>query len=186
MEVWKDIAGYQGRYQVSDLGNVKSLNYSRKGVAQLLKPVLKSTGYYVVSLRVNGRQKQFYVHRLVADAFVNKKYGCSVVDHINTITTDNRAENLRWGTTSDNVNNPISASQRTKSIQKLLKGKYGVYSLKHRACVQKDLDGNVIKVWGCMYDAVRELGIDSGSLTKVCQGKQRTAKEFKWEYCNAV
>ena len=90
MEVWKDIAGYQGRYQVSDLGNVKSLNYSRKGVAQLLKPVLKSTGYYVVSLRVNGRQKQFYVHRLVADAFVNKKYGCSVVDHINTITTEPR------------------------------------------------------------------------------------------------
>ena len=85
MEEWKDIIGYEGRYQVSDLGNVKSLNYSRKGVAQLLRPILKSTGYYVVTLNVNGRQKQFHVHRLVADAFVNKKYGCSVVDHLSLI-----------------------------------------------------------------------------------------------------
>lgn len=186
MEEWKDIIGYEGRYQVSDLGNVKSLNYSRKGVAQLLKPILKSTGYYVVTLNVNGRQKQFHVHRLVADAFVNKKYGCSVVDHINTIKTDNRAENLRWGTISDNVNNPISADRRTKSIRKLLKGKYGVASLKHRACVQKDLDGNIVKIWSCMYDAVRALGVDSGGLTRVCQGKQHTAKGYKWEYYNAV
>lgn len=59
MEEWKDIIGYEGRYQVSDLGNVKSLNYSRKGVAQLLRPILKSTGYYVVTLNVNGRQNNF-------------------------------------------------------------------------------------------------------------------------------
>mgnify|MGYP002897170845 FL=1 len=108
------------------------------------------------------------------------------MDHINTIKTDNRAENLRWGTISDNVNNPISADRRTKSIRKLLKGKYGVASLKHRACVQKDLDGNIVKIWSCMYDAVRALGVDSGGLTRVCQGKQHTAKGYKWEYYNAV
>ena len=93
---------------------------------------------------------------------------------------------MRWGTISDNVNNPISADRRTKSIRKLLKGKYGVASLKHRACVQKDLDGNIVKIWSCMYDAVRALGVDSGGLTRVCQGKQHTAKGYKWEYYNAV
>ena len=52
--------------------------------------------------------------------------------------------------------------------------------------MQKDLDGNIVKIWSCMYDAVRALGVDSGGLTRVCQGKQHTAKGYKWEYYNAV
>lgn len=177
-EIWKDIPGYEGKYKVSRGGNVLSLNFSRKGETKELSKIIKSSGYYVVTL--SGKQK--FVHRLVAEAFCDHPKGCDIVDHINTITTDNRAENLRWTDAAGNVNNPISRNRRTESTRRRCKGKLGIESPKHRGCIQMDLDGRVIKSWGCMSDAWRELRIDSGSLTKACQGKQASAGGFRWEY----
>lgn len=90
-EIWKDIKGFEGRYQVSNLGNVRSLNYRRKNITQNLKPKY-SRGY----LEVNLDNKHFKIHRLVAMAFVEGYKPGLVVNHLNEIRTDNRPENLQF------------------------------------------------------------------------------------------
>lgn len=189
-EVWKDIRGYESRYQVSNMGNVRNLHFHSKNLTtkdngvREIKKVLKSTGYYVVSLHKNGIQRQCHVHRLVAEAFIENTKQLPVVDHINTIKTDNRIENLRWVSIKDNVNNPISSERRLNTIRKLLVGKFGVLANKHRAIAQYDLNGEFVKLWECMSDAWKELGIDSGCLTRACQGVYKTAGGFIWKYIN--
>lgn len=103
-EIFKDIPGYEGLYQVSNLGNVKSLSRIRVNRKshyltkdKLLKQNINGSGYYVVSLCLNEKKKNFTVHQLVAIAFLNHT-PCGyklVVDHINDIKTDNRLENLQ-------------------------------------------------------------------------------------------
>ena len=179
MEKWMPICGYEGLYEISSEGKVASFH---NGCRHILKPIMTNAGYYVVTLYGAGSHRQFFIHRLVAEAFLDKSEGCNVVDHINTIATDNSSSNLRWTTPEGNLKNPITNKRRLDAMKKKLKGKFGVDSLKHRGCVQMDKEGNVIKEWGCMSDTWRSLGIDSGSLTKACQGKQKTAAGFIWRY----
>lgn len=186
-EEWKDIKGYEGIYQISNIGNVKALNFGspthkqRRG-ERLLKKITSSTGYFVVTLYKERIGIQHFIHRLVADNFIPNPFNYPVVDHINTNTKDNRVENLRWVTVKGNVNNPISAKRRYEAVCNSLKGKFGIESLKHKAVAQFSKDGKYIKTWGCMSDAWRYYGLDSGCITKVCQGKQKTAGGFIWRY----
>ena len=182
-EVWKNIKGYEGRYKVSNKGRFLSLRYGRKGKYQdrkprLLKKSINSAGYYVVGLL----GKQHFVHRLVADAFIPNPENKPCVDHIDTNTLNNDLANLRWSTIKENVNNPISREKRNQKLWELLKGKFGVDSNKHRKVYQYSLEGKFIKEWGCMSDACRELGINSSSMTKNCQGLQTQAKGYIWKY----
>lgn len=107
-EEWQDIKGYEGIYQVSNLGRVRSLtrkvhNYTKKGI--VLKTYQKNEGYLYVSLsRGNGeKQKHAYVHRLVAEAFISNPNNHKQVNHINCDKTDNRKENLEWVSPQQNV-----------------------------------------------------------------------------------
>lgn len=168
-EEWKDIAGHEGKYQVSNLGNVRSLLFAKsRDKVQLLKPIVNSQGYYVVTL--SG--KQHFIHRLVAMCFCDNPHGYNVVDHINTIQTDNRSENLRWTTADGNIKNPISHKKRMERIMQVVP----------RKCIQMDKDDNVIKVWASMKEACDSLGLHRGDLTHVCQGKTRTCGGYKWKY----
>lgn len=115
IEIWKDVEGYEGLYQVSNLGNVKSLERiipHRKGNGQriikerILKPQLQKIGYYSFNLSKNGKPKLFLAHRLVADAFLEKIDGKECVDHINGCKTDNAFFNLRFVDKKENANNP--------------------------------------------------------------------------------
>lgn len=185
MEEWKDVKGYENLYQVSNLGRVRSLGRKRKNRSYepiILRLILKSTGYYAVSLHKNGVQKQMLVHRLVADAFCEREDWHDVIDHINTDTTDNRAENLRWTTTKGNVNNPISAKRRTEAVRKIYVGRYGSKHPKSKAVLQLTLDGEVVKRWPSASDAVRVGGFDSGGITHCCKGKIKYHKGYKWKY----
>ena len=113
-EIWKDIKGYEGWYQVSNLGRVKRLkkvhcNHGKTNIVErehLLIPQKDRKGYMVVILSNNGKsRKHFKVHRLVADAFIDNNDNKPQVDHINRIKTDNCVENLRWVTNSENQYN---------------------------------------------------------------------------------
>lgn len=103
-EIWKDILGYEGNYQISNLGNVKNIKTGR-----ILKGRLDKYGYYrVILYKRLIRYKNFQIHRLVAMAFIENPNDKPQVDHINTIRTDNRVENLRWVTYKENNLNPIT------------------------------------------------------------------------------
>ena len=115
-EIWKDVAGYEGKYQVSNQGSIKSLNYRRTGKERLLEPILLNTGYLIVNLHNNNTRKIFTVHRLVAQAFIENPTGRPCIDHINTTKTDNRACNLSWVTPKENSNNPITAERLMKKV----------------------------------------------------------------------
>ena len=102
-EKWKDIFGYEGIYQVSDLGRVRSKKY---GDWRVLRPSKSHKGYLKVDLSKKGRRtrKVFFVHRLVASAFIpNDNIFNDQVNHINEVKTDNRAVNLEWCTVSYNL-----------------------------------------------------------------------------------
>lgn len=131
-ECWKDIAGYEGWYQVSNLGNVKSLKRRHNSHGhwcvleqeRMLKPTTHGKGYYCVRLApVNGNKKKtcYSIHRLVASAFVPNPNNLPQVDHINRNKKDNRAENLRWVTNGENQENSkaninITAFGKTQTI----------------------------------------------------------------------
>lgn len=121
-EVWKDIEGYEGLYQVSNLGRVKSLGNNKTRKEKVLRCRVKG-GYLFIDLHKNGELKTFKVSRLVAQAFISNPENKPIVDHINTIRTDDRIFNLRWCTQKENMNNPLT-KQNFKGRTPSNKGKH--------------------------------------------------------------
>lgn len=107
-EIWKPIKDYVGLYEVSNLGNVRSLPKMcgfRKDKGRIVKPFTNNNGYKLVSLSKDKKMKHFQVHRLVANEFIDNPDNKQQVDHINRNRSDNRVENLRWVSASENGNN---------------------------------------------------------------------------------
>lgn len=164
MEIWKDIEGYEGLYQVSSEGMVKSLNYNRTGEERILKSGKDKDGYLYVILYKEGNTKTFSVHRLVAQAFLNNPDNLQQVNHIDENPTNNSVDNLEWCTAKYNVN----YGTRTEKTQKPI--------------LQFSKTGEFIRKWESGTQVERELGIDNSSIAKCCKGKQKTAGNFRWCY----
>lgn len=101
-EIWKDIKGFEN-YQISNLGHIKNIKYHRQQKSQILKPHQKENGYLSITLSKNGKTKIFYIHRLVANYFVDNKAGKPCVNHKDGCRNNNIAENLEWVTHSENT-----------------------------------------------------------------------------------
>ena len=129
LEIWKDIPEYEGLYQVSNFGNVKSLarrNKNRVNQEKLMKLKLNSSGYYQVWLCKNNHNKGFFVHRLVALVFIPNENNLPEVNHIDAIKTNNIISNLEWCSHVDNMKHAnklglISTKEMTKSKRKYTK-----------------------------------------------------------------
>lgn len=112
MEIWKDIQGFEGCYQVSNLGRVKSFAWSKE---RILKPGINSRGYLCVVLHSDGTKCTQTVHRLVLKSFIPNDRNKESINHINGIKTDNRLENLEWATLSENMKHAYDAGLKKVS-----------------------------------------------------------------------
>lgn len=111
IEKWKPINGYEGLYEVSNEGRVRSVKTNK-----LRKLILNDKGYYDICLSKEGKTKHKPVHRLVAESFLDNTDNKPCVEHCNTIKTDNRVENLRWTTYHENNSNPITCKKRSETL----------------------------------------------------------------------
>ncbi len=153
-EEWRDIEGYEGLYQVSNLGRVKSFNYrGHKGNIGILKPRLDGKKYETIALYKDGKPKYVRIHRLVAQAFIPNPNNLPQVNHKDENKTNNDMKNLEWCTNEYNHN----YGTRNKRVSKALSKKV--------VCITT----------GEIFDGIREAGrkynISSGSITECCQGK---------------
>lgn len=169
MEVWKNKINYEGLYQVSNLGRVKSnpRNGTIKEV-RILKPQKQQNGYLFVRLYKNGKAKKYLIHRLVAEAFIENPNNLPEVNHKNEDKTCNEDWNLEW---CDNPYN-INYGNRNKRVREKLSKKVNQY----------DLEDNFIKTWDCIRDAEGELKIHNSSISACCKGKRKTAGSYIWKY----
>ena len=188
-EVWRDIDGYEGLYQVSSIGNVKSLQrtfFSGKNYQieqhypeHLLKLQTYKEGYKYVVLSKDGKVRKFKVHRLVAKAFIPNLSNKPCVDHINGVCNDNRVENLRWVNAFENMNNPHTV----KAVRMSKLGERNPMKAKQRPILRIDpATMQVISEHEGCKAAARELGLDSSVISRCCRKVGRTYKGFIFKY----
>lgn len=184
-EIWKDIRGYEGLYQVSNLGNVKSLNWRNQGVQKNLWLKPHNRGYLQVELAKDGKKKCFVVHRLVADAFVPNPNGFPQVNHKDEVKTNNASENLEWCTRSYNAKySLVRHPERTPNGCVHRRGCRHKGANTNTPIAQIGANGEVVKVWGCSRDIFLETGMSDWSISECCRGNRKTAYGYKWQYAS--
>lgn len=197
-EIWKDIKDYEGFYQVSNKGNIRSLQFNKhrhyfkkEYRDKLLYPKKNNMGYYFVNLyrRDGNGYKRYLVHRLVASAFIENPGNKPFVDHINTNPTDNRVENLRWVTAKENSNNHLTRIHLKESCKNNGQPYYMMkkaFEASRKSVQMLDLkDGSVIRTFESISDACRETDISVQCICRVVKGKGKTAGGYGWRYFNA-
>lgn len=172
-EEWSDIQGFEGLYQISNYGRVKSMsNRSNHKDEMVLKQSIVQ-GYCQITLTKDGIQKAFKVHRLVANAFLNNPLNLPEVNHINGIKTDNNVCNLEWITTLGNARHAHTTG--------LARAQKGSENPRSKGVIQMSMDGNVITEFGGMREAERETGISHFKISSCCKGKIESAGGFRWK-----
>lgn len=183
MEMWKDIVGYEGMYQVSSAGRIRSVDriivYSNGRAhyytGKILNGFVKPDGYMAVDLYRYGKKKKFYVHRLVAEHFVKNK-DClhnNEVNHIDENKLNNSADNLEWCTSSENKLHGTCIERANKTRKRRHTGEKPVGLF--------DLSGKMIQVFDCIKDAAQETGIDRKSIYNACNGRVNP-RSYTWKY----
>lgn len=178
-EIFMDIPDFEGMYQVSNFGRIKSCDRiicnGRFQEGKIMKQTKTKKGYLRIYLRKDGEKYTFQVHRLVAIVFIPNTENKPCIDHINGVKYDNRVVNLRWCTNLENVH--YSMDNETRHI---FTPEESVVS---RKVAKLDLQGNEIEVYPSVSEAARKNGIKSATkISSVCNGNRRTAGGFKWEY----
>ena len=204
-ELFVDIEGYEGLYQISNLGNVKSFKSVSKN--KILKPVYRK-GYATVTLRKNRMSKLQSIHRLMATAFIPNPDNLSDVNHKDGNKLNNSLDNLEWCTHLENMKHafktglvnrkPLNNEQKLKvskgtreamcrpevkeKMQQLAKEKTGVKSARHKEVINLDTGEVFISV----REASKFYKIHESNLASCCRGKQKLAGGYHWKYVKEV
>ena len=170
-EIWKDIPGYEGLYQVSNYGRVKSLSRKRIDREQILGEKIisqrkKKNGYLITTLFKNYKEKKCYVHRLVAQVFIPNPNNLPQVNHKDENKENNNVSNLEWCSQKYNSNYNELPKKRYKKV------------------IQYDLKNNFIKEWNCMKDIkiAFNKSKNCGDFSACISGKQKSAFGYKWAF----
>lgn len=187
METWKPVVGYEGFYEVSDLGRVRSVSriarikrgngeYDYRVKGKIVEPQERRHGYLAVCLygkeSKNGRFTQKSVHRLVAEAFLPNPNGYSEVNHKDENKQNNALSNLEWCDRKHNVNYGTTQKRRSEKI---------INGPKSKAVDQLDMDGNYIRTFPSMQEASRN-GYAAGNIYKAIHKTYSQAYGYKWRY----
>ena len=177
-EIWKDIPNYEGLYQASNLGRVKSLErldaIGRKVNEKILKSARDRYGYYRIQLWKQSIGKAYQVHRLVWSAFNGPIPEGMQVNHIDEKPSNNSLSNLNLMTPKENCN----WGTRNERAGKVLKNRKDL----SKSVMQYDLQDNFVKEYPSAKQVERELGFDQGNICECCKGKRKTVHGFKWKY----
>lgn len=166
-EVWKDVIGYEGLYQVSNLGRVKSL--LRGGTeGKILCPLEHRQGYLHVRLCKKGVYKQFSIHRLVAITYLDNPNNFLEVNHIDENKKNNRVDNLEWCNNRYNVNYGTGILRNKLKHQKQVK--------------QFDIEGNLIDTFESIQEASKVTKVHYTNIGRCCNNKRKTAGGYIWKY----
>jgi hypothetical protein len=162
MEKYIDVKGFENKYLISNLGNIKSVKSGK-----VLNQYSHFAGYKIISIYNKSIKKTIKVHRLVADAFIPNIENKPQVNHINGIKTDNRVENLEWVTAKENImhayeNNLI----KSKSTRKIFR---------------YNLQGEISKIYKNSTEAILD-GFSISNISLCCTKKRKTYKNYLWEY----
>ena len=188
MEVWKDIKGYVGLYQVSNFGRVRSLGKGESNVSKMriLKVRKTRCGYIIVNLYKNGIKKTVYIHRLVAEAFIPNLFDYPEVNHKDEDKTNNfcgtpendfNDGNLEWCDCKYNIN---YGTRKEKVSYKLTNRKDC-----SKQVLQYNIDGTLIREWPSIKECVRN-GFNDTDIILCCKGRHKTHKGFIWKYKEVV
>ena len=164
-EVFVDVLGYEGLYQVSNQGRVYSLKSGK-----FLKPQKDKYGYLYVNLYKDKKMKHYLTHRLVASAFIENPLQLTDVNHISEDKTDNRVENLEWMSHKDNINYGTAIERRVEKRSKPI--------------IQLTKDGKIVNEFPSLVEASRQTRINLGNISQCCRGNKKYshAGNFLWKY----
>ena len=194
IEIWKPVIGYEGLYDVSNLGRIRSVDrvVQQAGKINHLKGHIMAQsvdkdGYLRCCLSKNGIRKNYHVHRIVLSAFVPNPEGKPHVDHINTIRDDNRVENLRWATQTENNNNQRTIQHLKKTInndgyqQKRLNALSKNGSPKApKKVYQYSANLEYINSFNSISEAARSFGINHENIVRALDNPQKRSAGYIW------
>ena len=173
-EEWRPLVGYEGNYEVSNRGNMKSLNYNHTGKENIMKPQKNRDGYLIIGLWKDGKAKWYLVHRLVASVFCENPHGYTEVNHLDEDKTNNCADNLEWCSRSYN----LTYNDRAKKIGE----KNTNHPKTSKPVIAIDVRTGLILEFASSREAERETGIPHGNIIQCCKGKLNSCGGFYWMY----
>lgn len=187
-EIWKDITGFEGYYQIGNLGSIKSIDRiipTRRGVGKfiagkILKPHLGTNGYLYVNLSKNGIHYTKTIHSILSNEFIPNPENKPEVNHKDGIKHHSYESNLEWCTHSENGLHAYRMGLSTSPN----KGKFGSLNHRSKRIIQLNLNGTKIESFGSVREANRVTKISNGHISECANGIRMSAGGFIWKYAS--